>query len=186
MNIVNRASGKPATLIVIFLSIVILLSSCGGKNNESNLRNQYSNDMESYVGWNGISGYYSIKSGDAHSGQHSCQTDTSFIYSLTFSAKIKELSDKPIKKVNMSVWLKCLSIPANGSYILSIEQGDEVLKYFPFQLKESDAVVNEWVKVSGTAEFPVDQSKDAIVKIYFWNKSKSIILVDDMDFEIEN
>jgi hypothetical protein len=70
--------------------------------------------------------------------------------------------------------------------VLSLERGNQNIKYFSFDLKERDVVVNEWVQVKGTAEIPVAMPNDAVVKIYFWNKSKSVILVDDLDFTFEN
>lgn len=178
--------GKAIGAYAFFLFSFTLLNSCGNDQSKSNLRNQYRNDLESYDGWIGINGFYNLKTGDARSGQHSNQTDSSNIYSISFSKPLIDLSDRPLKKITISTWVKCLSTPANGSYVLSLERSNQTIKYFSFDLNEKDVVVNEWIQVKGSAEIPVAMPKDAVVKIYFWNKSKSVILVDDLDFTIEN
>lgn len=179
-------TGKSIGKYAIILWSFTLLISCGTDQSKSNLRNQYHNDLESYDGWIGINGFYNLKVGDARSGQHSNQTDSANTYSISFSKPLIELSEQPIKKITISTWVKCLNTPANGSYVLSLERGNQTIKYFSFDLKEKDVVVNEWIQLKGTAEIPVAMPKDAVVKIYFWNKSKSVILVDDLDFTIEN
>ena len=165
---------------------LIVLASCGEKKSTINLENHYHNDFESYAGWGGITGYYNLVAGNAHSGRHAYQTDSIVTYSLSYSMPIRELSEKPVMKIAVSVWVKCLSKPASGSCVVSIERGDQVIKYYSFDLKEKDALVNEWMEIQGTAAIPIALPKDAIVKIYFWNKSKSVILVDDFDFQVEN
>ena len=173
---------------IIFLPfITTLFTSCGGDEKaKTDLRNQFHNDLESYDGWVGVGGYYNLKSGEGHSGQHCLVTDQSSIYSMSFVKPLSELGDKKVKRIHVSVWLKCLAVPANGSYVVSIERGNEILKYFSFDLSEQEAVINQWVEVKGTAELPLALPKDAVVKIYFWNKSKaSTILVDDFEFVTE-
>ncbi len=171
---------------MILLFILLFFNACNDQQSKTNLRNEFHNDLESYDGWQGISGYYYLNSSDAHSGQHSNQTDSSNIYSITFSKPVKELSASPVKKINISLWVKCLGTPASGAYILSLENGPETYKYFSFELKESNAIVNEWMQLKGTAEIPSGLPKDANAKIYFWNKGKTVILVDDFDFIVEN
>ena len=172
--------------LAYLLPFILIFNACDNKQSKSNLRNQYINDLESYDGWQGINGYYYLKRGDAHSGQHSMQTDSVNIYGLTFVKAVKELSENRVAKINVSIWVKCLGTPASGSYIVSLEQGANALKYFSFDLKEKDVVLNEWVQISGSAVMPAGLPDDALVKIYFWNKSKSVILIDDFEFRIEN
>ena len=186
MNSKNIATGKTKFIGVILILGFFLFNACGKKQSNSNLRNQYLNDLESYDGWQGITGYYYLVSGDAHSGQHSMQTDSANIYSITFAKRLSELSEKPVKKIRVSLWVKCLGAPGGGSYVLSLEQGTQTYKYFSFDLKEKDVILNEWMQITGLAEIPAGLPKDAVVKIYFWNKSKSVILVDDFEFTVEN
>jgi len=170
---------------IVFLSaVVFILHSCGSDGDEKiDLRNRYHNDLESYDGWLGIGGYYNLKSGEGRSGNHCLVTDPSSIYTMSFSKALNEFGGKPIKRVTVSVWVKCLAAPANGSYVVSIEKGDQILKYFSFDLSEGEAVVNEWRKIEGIANLSGNLPQDAILKIYFWNKSKAAtILVDDFDF----
>ena len=183
----NHYKRIPISTGFMLISMLLITGACNNMQNKPNLKNQIYNDFECYEGWNGISGYYNLKSGDAHSGMHAILTDSANLYSLTLNRMLKDLSEKPIRKIKMSTWLKCQSLPANGSYVLSVEKNGQTLKYFSFDLKEQDAVLNKWVPVQGTAEIPPSIPGDAYVKIYFWNKSKSAgILVDDFQIEFEN
>lgn len=172
----------------IFLSIAtsIIFYSCSESDNKVNLRNYYRNDLECYDGWVGVSGIENLVTDDSHSGTHSEKTDSLNNYSITFERKLQDLSPMPIKIFNVSIWLKCYSQASKGSYVVSIENGSEILKYFSFDLKEKDVEPNKWTKLEGKCELPANLPKDAIVKIYFWNKGNTIILADDIEFSFEN
>jgi hypothetical protein len=186
MKKIHHQPEQPSYILIFIALATLLINACGDKQSKSNLRNQFRNDMESYEGWIGIGGYYNIKRGDAHSGQHAFQTDSVSMYSLSFAMPVADLSQMPVRKIKVGAWVKCQSVPASGSLVVSLERNNQVIKYYSFDLKEKDAVANEWKELTGTADVPNALPKDAIVKIYFWNKSKAGILVDDINFDIEN
>lgn len=166
--------------------ICILFASCGSDSSNQNSKNHYLNDFEAYDGWVGIDGYYHLQNKDAHSGQHAYLTDTANSYSLTFARNISDLSATPVKKISLGVWIKCLALPAKGSCVMSMERAGETIKYYSVDMKESEAVANEWVQLKGETDLPTAQPKDAVIKVYFWNKGATPILIDDLEFSFDN
>lgn len=184
-----RYVGLPTLQFMKPLSLAAFITffiSCADKRTAPDLRNRYTNDLEGYEGWIGISGYYNLNNGDARSGRHAFLTDSLARYSISYAIPMNTLSEKPIKKINAGVWVKCLANPSKGSFIVSFENGDKIIKYFSFDLDEKKPVMNEWIQLKGTAVTPIALPKDAVLKIYFWNKGTTAILVDDFEFEIEN
>jgi hypothetical protein len=178
-----RNSVSKLSAIILLSMVAFILHSCDGDEDEKiDLKDRYHNDLESYDGWLNISGYYNLKSGEGRSGNHCIVADPSS-YTMSFIKPLNGVGDKTVKKVTVSVWVKCLAAPANGSYVVSVEKGNETLKYFSFNLSQDEAVVNEWREVKGVAHLSGNLPEDALLKIYFWNKSKAAkILVDDFDF----
>jgi len=164
----------------------LFLSSCSSDRSEENRKNYYHNDLESYEGWIGTSGL-NLTTKDAHSGKHACETNPSTaVYSLTFSRKLSELSNLPVKNVQMSLWVKFSEASAKGAYVLSIENEGKTLSYFSFAVEDFAKSPNQWYQVKGAAVLPKGLGADDLLKIYFWNKGQSEILIDDFEFSFGN
>lgn len=169
-----------------FLPIILLISSCSNEPTKANLKNYYRNDLESYEGWLGISGF-NLNTKDSHSGTHCIETNSiDAVYSLTFSRKLADLSKSAIKKFELSLWVKTSDAASKGAYILSIETGPKTLAYFSFAAESVARSTDQWYQLKGIAQLPKNLSQDGILKIYFWNKGQSPILVDDFEFSFEN
>jgi hypothetical protein len=173
-----------AAILFGFLFSSILITACSSGNGSPGLKNTYKNDLESYEGWQGINGWY-LYDKDAHSGQHCIETNaTTAVYSLTYSRKLSALTNEPVKKISMSIWVKTSQLDSKGDYVLSFEENSIILSYFAFSTDNFVESTDKWYQVKGEVELPKGIGKNATMKIYFWNKGQSTILVDDFEFSI--
>ena len=178
-------SGRLNAAMWLFIPVIMQIFYSCNKHSD-NYKNHYLNDLESYEGWSGISGYY-LNSKDAHSGMHSFETNsTTAVYSITLMRKLSELSKAPIRKIEMSIWVKLSEMTSKGAYILSLDHEGKSLAYFSFAAEDFAVSTDKWYRIKGVAELPKNVNPDAVAKIYFWNKGSSTILVDDLEFTVVN
>jgi len=178
------AGKRYAAILYLFFFSCILITACSPGNGSPDLKNSYKNDLESYEGWLGINGWY-LYTRDAHSGQHCIETNaTTAVYSLTYARKLSELTSYPVKKISLSIWVKTSQPDSKGDYVLSFEENSITLAYYSFSTDDVAKSTDNWYPVKGEVELPKGIGKNAIMKIYFWNKGQSTILVDDFEFSL--
>ena len=166
------------------LSFVLLLGFLLACHEETKLEEAivHQNDFESMLGWSDVDPGRLMK-GLAHSGNYSTLTDSMHPYSLGFIRKLKEISDRPIKRIDMSAWVLTKSLDAKAGLVLSIESGGKPQFYKGINVLDSIQATQKWYVLRCRFDLPSDLSMDNEVRMYLWNTGKDTVLADD--FEIK-
>lgn len=159
------------------LLVISLLSACGHSTDKV-----CTNDFEQMTAW---ATNPSVIQGTGHSGFYFSTTDSNIEFSATFTRKISELGDKPIKRATISAWLRPIESEANAGLILSIERPGKILLYYSIDTRNTLMRINEWTQLSGKINFPAGIERDDMVKVYVWNHSKKRMDVDDFNIHFQ-
>jgi hypothetical protein len=173
---------KKILLALLVISVFISCSSDKKKTAHDNL--YYFNDLETVKGWMENN---TLRKGDAHSGKFYSTTDSSWQYSLAFSLSVGNISDKPLKKADVSLWALVKKEKFDGSIVTCVTRKDSVLFWNSSNLNNFYKKPNEWFKATETMNFPAGMQNSDIVKVYLWNvDGKSVINIDDMEVQFSN
>ncbi len=175
MNIKNLA-------FAAFISSFLLIS-CSRENKQGGLH--YFNDFESVKGWSKMP-IPTLVEGNAHSGNFSLKIDSLEGFSHAFNIKMKDISNKPIKKVRYSMYCMIKSLNAKASLVLAVDtvnKPNALWQGIPIQdqIKE----INKWVKITGEVQLAQDglNKPENNLVMYLWNNSKEVIFADDYELE---
>lgn len=164
-----------------FVFLLGFLLSCSDKNKPEQAI-VLQNDFESMLGWSDVEQGRLLK-GNAHSGNYSALTDSNHPYSLGFIRKLREITDGPVKRIEMNAWVLTKSLNAKAKLVLSIESGGTPRFYEGVDILPSIEATQKWYSLRCHFDLPSDLDMDHEVRIYLWNTGKDTVLVDD--FEIK-
>lgn len=164
-----------------FVLMLGFLLSCHKENKPEQVI-VHQNDFDSMLGWSDVDQGRLFK-GNAHSGNYSAFTDFNHPYSLGFIRKLREISDRPIKRIEMNAWVLTKSFDAKAGLVLSIESGGKPQFYKGVNVLDSIQATQKWYPVRCRFDLPSDLSMDHEVRMYLWNTGKDTVLADD--FEIK-
>jgi hypothetical protein len=119
----------------------------------------------------------------SHSGKKCLITNQSNPYSNAISVMHKTITKKSYTWIKASVWLfsKFPADSLDASLVIQLEHKKRIFKFKGYQLTSSNFKPNIWNKVECYFLTPDDlRSNEDLVSIYFWNKSKHTIFVDDL------
>ncbi len=112
---------------------------------------------------------------NAYDGRFSLKINKENEYSPAITHSIKEINSKRIIEVNSFVFLK----KGNNSHlVISCELEGKTLFRNDLYLPEKIVKEEKWEEIKTKVVLPDELSKEAILKIYFWNPSEKEILID--------
>lgn len=115
----------------------------------------------------------------ARSGKKVCVLDMEQAYSSTFEDRVGAFS-LPSAKFKACGWVYTETADTNCVLVVSIENKMETYFYKTVRTAEL-AIAGKWFQVCREFEIPMNASPNDKVKVYFWNKGKSTIYIDDME-----
>ncbi len=163
---------KVELVCLIFLSTLIL----GACQNHDKI--SISQDFEQMPGWNS---HPNLVKGKGNSGFYFTRTGPDQDYSQTFSMKLVDISDKPIRRIDMGAWVRISSSLAKAKLVLSIESADSIMYWQSIRSEDVNPKPGEWTRLYFTYDLPVTIKPEHIVKMYLWNESKKEVDADDFD-----
>ncbi len=169
--------------LLVIIAILSLFFSCA-KENKTKDPLYYSNDLENTIGWND---HASLTVGDdAHSGKVFSKTTAEFPYSYGFHRTLKDISEKRVKKAEFSAWVNTSTANSKGNLVLAIDTANNNIFWVGTDLKTLNVTPGKWFQVKGKATLPLNISKSADLKVYFWNTGKDAVLVDDFEITFKD
>lgn len=162
--------------------VTLMVSSCE-KIETSEL--VFKNSFEEMGRWAGK--FPTVTAGKGHSGKYYSKLDSVNVYSVTFQDSLSGISEKPLKKVNISAWIYFANPTANGELIFTIwDKTEKPLFTKSMYIQTQVTKVNEWTQVTLSVNMPENMSPSDIIKVYALQHGKEDILVDDFEVAFEN
>ncbi|MCX6351268.1 MAG: hypothetical protein NTX03_05340 [Bacteroidetes bacterium] len=172
--------------LYIFLSYFLLAVSCkhkSGKTAETVTpiiskmgdSTYFSEDFENRIDGNLFKEF-------AHSGKVCCMTDKGSEYSLGFEFQAAKLTRDSMEYAWASCWVYAFDKKAEAQLVIDIEDtAGKNISWLTKNIMLGDLVEKQWTKVSMGVRYPaVKHDSKNKVKVFFWNKSKTKILMDDL------
>ncbi len=173
---------KKTLFTLLAITVIFGCSNSDKKVLHNNL--YFSNDLESVKGW---MEYNTLRQGNAHSGNYYSTTDSAWQFSQTFVLHAGEISAKPLKKVDVSVWANVSKDHFNGCIVTCITRNDSTIFWASSDLKNFYKKTGEWFQANASFNLPASIIQSDKVKIYVWNvDGKSEIKMDDMEIQFYN
>lgn len=164
-----------------FVLLLVFLLSCL----EENVSEQFivqQNDFESMLGWSDVDPGRLLR-GNAHSGNYSALTDSNHPYSLGFIRKLREITDHPVKRIEINAWVLSKSLDSKAGLVLSIETDGKSQFYKGVDVLDSIQATQKWYPLRCGFNLPSDLNMDHEVRVYLWNQGKDTVLVDDIEIK---
>lgn len=120
------------------------------------------------------------------SGAHSCRIDSSITYSPAIKKRYEEITDKDHAKLKVSMRIYCTTDVKNnpGSLVVAFEHNGYSYGYVPTDVEKLNIRLNQWTEVSINYLTPVIRTKKDILKVYYWNRGKNPVYIDDLKVEV--
>jgi hypothetical protein len=154
-----------------FLFVSVLVTSC--------LHQEYISIIEDFEEphpyWNGIN----VVSGEGHSGKKFTRADSASAFSSVYFRPLGTISQKPINRIDIAVWLRANDPSTNAQLVLSIDKSDSTLLYLATKTDETKASPGEWTRISASYDIEEQFPPGSTIKIYVWNTGKGSIDADD-------
>jgi hypothetical protein len=163
------------------LTTLVVLMGCSSEKKQHKLF--YFNDFESMEGWSKFS---TLVKGEGYSGNCCVRVDSLFEFSDGFNLKLREVSDKPIRKIKFSAY--CLTKNANSKATLVIAVDSLNKPNISWTGIALNTVIKEhgkWEKISGEVDITgqgINNRQNSVI-LYLWNNSKGVSLIDDIEIE---
>ena len=157
---------------ILFL-LILLMVACLKKRKQS-----FNQDFEKTFGW-----YHSsnLHKGVGHSGNYFTHTGPGQEFSQTFISKLGEITDKPIRRIDMGAWIRIAEPDAKARLVLSIESKDTTLFWQALDTEDISPKPGEWTRLYFTYDLPEGMQPDYLVKMFLWNTSNQTVDADDFD-----
>lgn len=164
--------------IYLLLITMITAFACNNRSKSS-----ISQDFESLAGW--FESSFLVK-GDAHSGKYFTRTSEGSEYSLTFISTLGNLSDKPLRRIDMGAWVRISEPSANAKLVLSIHSNDSTVFWQAINTEDMSIKPGEWTRLFASYDIPESFPPDYTLKMFLWNVSKKAVDADDFDLQFYN
>lgn len=122
--------------------------------------------------------------GGGHTGDLSSKVDSVNQFSYGFSKLISEISDKPIKKIKISVWVKLENMEKKVALVVALTDKNNKQIFWESQDVNPDVKeINKYSKISTEFKLPDFENEGTLARVYIWNPNGNVANVDD--FEIQ-
>ncbi len=163
------------SVITIF---VITFCSCGSDSNKG---------IE--ISYDDVAGYAShptLVTESAHSGKKCLRTDSSNPYGLTFKMKLVDISDKPVEKISIRVWVKTMDIKTSASIVCAVDSDAKNIFRNGTSIKDYISKANDWTEIRFEINLPFFNGPDYTLVIYPYNEGKETVWFDDLSISVAN
>lgn len=120
-----------------------------------------------------------VEKGFAHSGGKVSMLDGQNAYSATFEDKAGTFSKQSTFIVACG-WVFYEDKNTDCSFVVSFENSNGFVLYDATEIMLLGPP-NKWFRMCRKIKIPAEVKSDDIVKVYFWNKTKNPVYVDDME-----
>lgn len=131
----------------------------------------------------GLSGIETIKQTTAHSGEFAVDLTGGKEYGPAFTKKIKDVSERPLKKIALSVWIYPYTNNSNTVLTASISTDKNETVFWQGKSSENkNFLQNKWTKINALFIIPEDKiDPENLISVSVWNKGKTDVLADDLE-----
>jgi hypothetical protein len=122
----------------------------------------------------------------AHSGTHSFEMDSSILYSPLIEKMYKEITSHDHAKLKVSILVYCPNDVASvhGSLVSSFDHNGYTYGYKSLDIESANIEPNKWTEISLYYLTPVPRLKTDKLKVYFLQRGKVTLFVDDIKVEV--
>ena len=165
---------------------MIVLSGCRSSKNDTKL--VFSSSMESQYAWTDHPQSNIVWSEHARSGNYVCKLDATSPYSVTYNMKVSDISKRPLKSANVSVWVYMTSLAADpylGFSILNSSGQPET--WISMRALELIGKPNAWHQVKLKVDL-TEGTRNRLgntYRIFAQNDQADVVFVDDLVIEYE-
>lgn len=177
---------------ILFILTLIFLVACNSSNTSNNaapaeqqnvqIVQDFENAVDGLPNWNGVRTVFLTDSTQTHSGNYISLMNDTMEYSLAYNEKLLNINSAIPISVDVEGWLKSKATMPNVSIIMDIKDPDGKSK--AWRSYDVDSAINEagvWKNVKWSTNISnVDLDKEDNIKIFFWNKSKKEVMLDDL------
>ncbi len=156
--------------LLIFAGV---LMSCG-----NNSKLSITQDFEQIGGWYQAP---TLIKGKAHSGQYFCRTGAGQEYSQTYISRLGDITEDPIRRIDMGAWFRLADAGAKARLVMSIHSGDSTLFWQGLDTQDVSPQAGEWTRLFFTYDLPEGIRPEHTIKFFLWNTSGREVDVDDFD-----
>ena len=157
--------------------LTLLIFSCSEKKEKGFVTTfKGSIDGGDWVNINTID-YYGGNTGDCCS-----KVDSADQYSFGFCKLVSEISPNPIKKVEVSVYVKLADLVKKSVLVVSvIDKNNKNIFWEGRDLNPAVKEINKWYKFSTEVGLPDFENDGSKISIYVWNPNRNVTFVDDYE-----
>lgn len=166
---------------VVFLFFMLFLA-CSRSDEAPEML--FQTDFESEAGWLNDE---RLEKGSAHSGNWYIRTGEFVPYSPAFQLKASLISSRPIRKAEITCWIRPKDVPVDAQLVFSADAGNTSVYWKHKELARYLKKTSEWTEVNELFEIPDGSfGPDNIVKIYVLSKNNKVIHLDDFSVHFSN
>lgn len=165
-----------------FCAILFFLSGCGQKHTLDQYH--YYQTFEELRGWFPIPPIITAEI-IPHSGNYSCFTNEANPYSTTMHLRFNEIDVNKPKRIKTSVWCYLTDVACDGEFCLQIKNtANEYKQWKITPTKGNVSKATRWTKLELISDIEKEMfAPDNEISVFFWNKGKGKIYVDDFSVE---
>lgn len=157
-------------------SILLIISISVSCRNAS--KHSVSQDFENVAGWFDTS---KLNKGKGHSGAYFTHTGAGVEYGQTFALKMADITQNPIRRIDMGAWVRISEPAATARLVLSIESKDSTVFWQAIDTESASPKPGEWTRLFFTYDLPEGMLPDYTIKMFLWNRSNKTVDADDFD-----
>ena len=127
------------------------------------------NDFEAVIGWNTGNNVGSLSRDVARSGRYALKVDAAQEFSLTFDARLGDLTARPPRAIRVEAWLRVPSGAAGGAQLVTsvgAAAGGPALTEDRAVLGDVVYAAGEWIHVARELALPATTRPDHHVRVY--------------------
>ncbi len=142
------------------------------------VKHSFNQDFEKTFGW-----YHGTKltKGKGHSGNYFTHAGPGQEYSQAFSSILGDITQNPIRRIDMGAWIRISEPSAIARLVLSIESKDSTVFWQAIDTEPASPKPGEWTRFFFTYDLPEGMQSDYTVKMFLWNQSNKTVDADDFD-----
>lgn len=172
---------KHAVHFLFALFVAFAFTSCEEKTSKLSFLNDFDNSKP----WTLDT---TLVKGTAHSGDYAVKVASPREYSIGFHMKCKEISNNPLKKIKISVWVNLNDTSSEAVLVTGINSVSAPNVFYDSKpLKSIVKEKDKWTEI--TTEYFINKGDinkpENTILVYIWNRELKPILMDDLKISFE-
>ena len=172
------------TQFVAYLVIIILFAGCSDDTSQTRFRFDNNNEC---ISWRHTTS--TVRFPQAHSGNYVCRINKDNEYSTILDIRVRDISDKPLKKARISAWFMLTGNASMQNLVFDVRDSSVMNSYewINADAADQDYELNKWTHV----KLEVDLTKkdrnnmNNVYRIYANNNREEPVYVDDFEVFFE-